>query len=229
MTMPAKKAPNANDTLKSSAAPKAMPMAAATTASVNSSREPVLATCHSNHGNTRRPAISINAINAVTWRSVCRMVTPMDPDACPCAPLEPPSSPASGGSRTSTRTVARSSTTSHPTAMRPFMVSSTPRLSRALSSTTVLAHDKDKPNIRPLPQCQPQPHAITMPNTVAIPICTTAPGIAMRLTASRSLKEKCRPTPNISSMTPISESCEARWTSATNPGVPGPIMMPDTR
>ena len=31
----------------------------------------------------------------------------------------------------------------------------------------------------------------------------------MRLTASRSEVEKCSPTPNISNMTPISDSCEA--------------------
>ena len=44
--------------------------AAATTHSVNSSREPVRVTCHSNHGNTRRPPTSINATNAATSSSV---------------------------------------------------------------------------------------------------------------------------------------------------------------
>ena len=34
-------------------------------------------------------------------------------------------------------------------------------------------------------------------------------------TATRSRIEKCMPTPNISSMTPISASCGARWVSAT--------------
>ena len=42
--MPAKKAPSANDTSNSSAAPKATPSAMASTASRNSSREPVCAT-----------------------------------------------------------------------------------------------------------------------------------------------------------------------------------------
>ena len=37
-------------------------------------------------------------------------------------------------------------------------------------------------------------------------ICTMAPGIAMARTDSRSFSEKCRPTPNISRMTPISAS-----------------------
>ncbi len=46
-----------------------------------------------------------------------------------------------------------------------------------------------------------------MPSAVAIAICTTAPGMAIRFTASRSRSEKCRPTPNISSITPISDNC----------------------
>ena len=44
MIMPAKKAPSANETSNSSAAPKAQPSAIASTASRNSSREPVWAT-----------------------------------------------------------------------------------------------------------------------------------------------------------------------------------------
>ena len=68
-----------------------------------------------------------------------------------------------------------------------------------------------------------------MPSSVAMVICTTAPGSAMRFTASRSSSEKCRPTPNISSITPISESCAAIPTSATKPGVAGPMRMPARR
>ena len=71
--------------------------------------------------------------------------------------------------------------------------------------------------------------AAPMPSSVATVICTTAPGTAMRRTASRSSSEKCSPTPNISSITPISESCEAMFTSATKPGVAGPMMMPASR
>jgi hypothetical protein len=51
----------------------------------------------------------------------------------------------------------------------------------------------------------------------------------MRRTDSRSCSEKCSPTPNISSITPISASSAAIFTSATNPGVPGPMAMPATR
>ena len=226
--MPAKNAPSAKDTLNSAAAPKAMPMAQAMTARVNSSREPVRATCHSSQGNTRRPPTSIRATKAAT----CSRVRPSvchSGAASAAGAAWPPNNPANGGMSTSTSTVARSSTTSQPTAMRPFMESSTPRDSSALSSTTVLAHESDRPKISPLPQVQPQVQAMNMPSTVARPICTTAPGTAMRLTASRSPIEKCRPTPNISNMTPISASCEAMATSATKPGVEGPMRMPATR
>ena len=44
MTMPAKKAPSANETPNSVAAPKATPSAIASTARRNNSREPVCAT-----------------------------------------------------------------------------------------------------------------------------------------------------------------------------------------
>ena len=185
------------------------------------------ATCQSIHGSARRPTISIKAMNADTPSSVCPMVR--HSGAAPSTAGAPPSTPASGGSSTNTSTVARSSTTSQPTAMRPFMVSSTPRASSALSSTTVLAHDSDSPKIRPAPQVQSHHQARPMPSSVASVICTTAPGMAMRLTASRSFSEKCSPTPNISSMTPISESCEAMCTSATKPGVAGPMTIPASR
>ena len=47
------------------------------------------------------------------------------------------------------------------------------------------------------------------PRTVAKAICTTAPGTAIARTDSKSFREKCRPTPNISRMTPISASSTA--------------------
>lgn len=54
-------------------------------------------------------------------------------------------------------------------------------------------------------------------------------GMATRRTASRSLIEKCSPTPNISRMTPISASSAASFSSATNPGVNGPTATPASR
>ena len=203
-------------------------MAAAITESVNNSREPVFTTCHSSQGSTRRPTSSIRAMNAATcsrvWPKACHSGRASSAGAAP-----PPSKPASGGINTSTSTQARSSTTSQPTAMRPFIESSTPRASRALSNTTVLAHESDSPKINPLPTPQPIHHASPMPSRVATLICTTAPGTARRRTESRSPSEKCSPTPNISSITPISDNCEAMCTSATKPGVAGPIRMPASR
>jgi len=113
--------------------------------------------------------------------------------------------------------------------MRPFIVSSTPRASSALSSTTVLAQDSDSPNTSAPPHSHPHNFASSVPSSVATPICATAPGMAMRFTAIKSRREKCSPTPNISNMTPISESCEAMVKSATTPGVAGPRMMPASK
>ncbi len=55
MTTPAKKAPNANDTPKTSAEPNAIPKAIASTESVNNSREPVRAISVRSHGTTLGP------------------------------------------------------------------------------------------------------------------------------------------------------------------------------
>ncbi len=74
ITMPAKKAPRANDTLNSADAPYAIPMAVAITQRVNSSREPVRATCHSSQGKARRPTTSIRAMKAETSNSVLPIV-----------------------------------------------------------------------------------------------------------------------------------------------------------
>ena len=95
-------------------------------------------------------------------------------------------------------------------------------LLQARSSTTVLATDSARPKTRPAPIDQPSHHARPMPSSVATAICTIAPGMAMARTDSRSLSEKCRPTPNISRMTPISASSLAMPWSATKPGVNGP-------
>ena len=141
----------------------------------------------------------------------------------------PPSDGASAGNSTSISTIARSSTTSQPTAMRPLAESTMPRASSALSSTTVLATDSAKPNTSAAPIAQPHSVATPAPSAVATTIWTTAPGSAILRTASRSSIENCRPTPNISSITPISASCAAISASATKPGVAGPIAMPATR
>ena len=122
--------------------------------------------------------------------------------------------------------MAKSSTISQPTAIRPFMVSRAPRASRARSSTTVLATDSARPKTSDPPKLQPQPMATLAPSKVATPICSTAPGNAIFCTSSRSSSEKCRPTPNISSITPISASSFAIPASPTKPGVNGPMRIP---
>lgn len=109
MTVPAKNAPSANDTLNRADARQAMPIALATTARVNRSRDPVRATCHKSRSSTRRPTTRIGAMKAETLRSVCPMLN--QSGLLPASgAAELPSTQASGGWRTST--VARSSTTS---------------------------------------------------------------------------------------------------------------------
>ena len=231
MTMPAKKAPSANDTPNNLDAANAMLTAAAITHSVNNSRVPVRATIHKILGNTRRPITSMSATKPPTCKAVAPRMRHKDCGSGAPAPwaVWPPSQLASGGSNTSTSTMARSSTTNQPTAMRPFIDSRVPCASSARNSTTVLATDKARPNTSAPPTPQPHQYARPKPSAVATAICSTAPGTAMRRTASRSSSEKCRPTPNINSMTPISASSPAMATSATKPGVNGPMRMPASR
>src|SRR6185295_1599462 len=118
MTMPAKNAPRAKLTPNSAAAPNAMPTAAVMTVRVNSSREPVRATCDSTHGTNLLPSTSISATNTDTLPSVIASVMP-NPRVAPSASAvaSPPSDAANAGNNTSTSTIARSSTMSQPTAM----------------------------------------------------------------------------------------------------------------
>ncbi|KAG0908687.1 hypothetical protein G6F32_016924 [Rhizopus arrhizus] len=76
---------------------------------------------------------------------------------------------------------------------------------------------------------QPINQATPQPSRVATAIWPMAPGMAIALTAIRSFSEKCRPTPNISSITPSSANWLASAWSATKPGVNGPTQMPATR
>ena len=86
--------------------------------------------------------------------------------------------------------MARSSTISQPTAMRPRSVSSSRRSCRARSSTTVLATDSARPKTRPAPIDQPSHQASPMPSSVATAIWTTAPGMAIARTDSRSFERE---------------------------------------
>src|SRR5258707_4673465 len=176
---------------------------------------------------TRCPTSSIRAMNAMTLP----MVRPSAMASAPAssAPPSPLSRPASGGSRTRARTVSRSCTTSQPMAICPRPVSTSRRSCKACIRTTVLATDKARPKTKLVPADQPSSRARPMPSSADTVICTTAPGITMLQTESRSLSEKCRPTPNISRITPISASCDATFWSATKPGVKGPTATPASR
>ena len=123
------------------------------------------------------------------------------------------------GSSTRTITVNRSSTTSQPTAMWPAGVCSDRESESTRTSTTVLATDSASPKTMAAGQPQPSEWTIAAPRAVATRLCSTAPGMATRRTASSSSRWNCRPTPNISRMTPTSASWEAIVASATKPGV----------
>ena len=68
--MPAKNAPKAKETSNIFAAKKAMPIAEAITAKVNSSLEPFFATSHKILGSNLLPITSMSTINALTLASV---------------------------------------------------------------------------------------------------------------------------------------------------------------
>lgn len=186
---------------------------------------------------TRRPTTSMTTTKAATLASVMPTTPQMpllsDSDSKPLAWASacswPPSTPASAGSSTSASTMAKSSTISQPTAMRPRSVSIRRRSCKARSSTTVEATESASPKTSPAPIDQPSIQARPAPSAVAKPIWTIAPGTAMARTDNRSFSEKCSPTPNISKMTPISASSLARPASATKQGVFGPTSTPATR
>ncbi|MFN8560253.1 MAG: hypothetical protein U0703_01125 [Anaerolineae bacterium] len=79
------------------------------------------------------------------------------------------------------------------------------------SSTTVLAMDTASPSTSPALGDQPQ-SCLLQPQQRG-EYQYRAPGMAMCRTVHKSLSEKCRPTPNIMKMTPISAS----WLAAGYP------------
>ena len=159
---------------------------------------------------TRRPTMNMTATKAATLANVTPTGT-ASAERLAAETASPFKMPAMGGSRTRVSTIAMSSTMSHPTAMRPRSVSIRRRSCSARNSTTVLATESAKPKTTPAPVGQPSINARPTPRSVATAICATAPGIAIARTDSRSLSEKCNPTPNISRMTPISASSFASF------------------
>ena len=167
-----------------------MPIAAATTQSVKSSREPVRATCISSQGKARRPTPSIRATKSATFPKVMASCVPKPRPAGSAGAASAPSTNASGGSRTRTSTMIMSSTTSQPSAIFPVSDCNVPSASSARSSTTVLATDSDRPKMRPAPKSHP--HQIASAIDIAVPMRmrSTAPVTAMARTLSRSSSER---------------------------------------
>ncbi len=174
---------------------------------------------------------SIAATNATILSKVTPSAASSDGDcaSCTAAGVPAPSTSASAGNNTNASTITRSSTISQPTAMRPRWVSSKRRSSSARSSTTVLATDSARPNTSPCISDQLMLHASAQPSRVATTICASAPGTAIHFTSIKSSSEKCSPTPNISNITPSSDSWLAMVWSATKPGVNGPTHTPASR
>ena len=162
------------------------------------------------------------AINAITLPMVIPISTAsVAKPTSPCSII-----PATAGSNTSVRTMTRSSTINQPMAICPRWLSINCRSSSARSNTTVLAVERHKPNTIPVINDQPSTAESAIPSSVATAIWAIAPGMAMAFTAIKSFSEKCKPTPNISRITPSSASSGASLVSATKPGVKGPASTP---
>ena len=184
-----------------------MPTAAARTHRVNSSREPVRATCQSSQGTSRRPTTSIRAMNSgdLGQREAegdCQQV----PRPAPSGAL-PPSH--AGERRQQHQHQDHGEVLDHQPAHGDPAVDRVEQAagSRApRSSTTVLATESARPKTRPAPRLQPQKAAMPSAQRRGDGDLHERARQRDRRTASRSSSEKCRPTPNISSMTPISAS-----------------------
>ena len=169
--------------------------------------------------NATLPSVSATASPA---SCICKtvMASPLSTCVRMCAQV---------GNSTIATTIARSSTTSQPTVSLPRSVCINLRSCRLRSATTVEETDRASPSTTPVSKPHPNAIARAMPSPVASKICNSATGTATPRTDSRSFGEKCRPTPNISRITPISATSAARSASAVNPGVNGPITTPATR
>ena len=158
------------------------------TQSVNSSREPVRATCQRSHGKSRRPTTSISTTKTPTSPSGQRERAPSMLAAGPSSPASAITA-ASGGSSTSTRTVTRSSTTSQPTAMRPLT-----RVEHAAALQRAQQHDRARDRER-----QPEDEAGAQ---------APAPERRERQRRARSRPRSARSRRAARSVAPTSRSCE---------------------
>ena len=198
----------------------AQPKAIANTPKRNKSLLPVRTTRFSDQGMNLFPATIITTTNKIIQKQVLAMRKATSENVMP-SPW-PDNKPDKAGINTNTNTMAMSSTINQPMAMRPRLESLMCQRSKAAINTTVLAQDKAKPNTKPAPQLQPMMEAKPIPSMVAKPICTIAPGSATLRTAIKSFMEKCRPTPNISKITPNSANCCDSSKLPCMPGMSGP-------
>ncbi len=212
-----------------------MPTAAAITASVNSSREPVRATCHSSQGNRRRPTTQHQRDER---RDLQQRLAERRPRASrrrrvpgEMAATLPPSIAANGGSSTRTSTVDQ--VLDDQPAHRDLAVD---RVEHAARLERLQQHhgagDRQRQRRTPAPRPRHQPHqaASQAPSSVARrdlhhrarqrdacarPTSRRARNAGRRRTsaASRRSRRAARRCP----------------TSATNPGVAGPMRIPASR
>ena len=140
-----------------------------------------------------------------------------------------PSQPASGGSSTRTSTIARSSTTSQPTAMRPLTESSRPRFSSARISTTVLATESASPNTTPAPRLQPhergERHAERRGDRDLDHRARHRDPAHLEQVVEREVQTDAEHQQHHADLGELAASSR----SATKPGVAGPIAMPASR
>ncbi len=121
---------------------------------------------------TRRPTTSIAVTNTVTLARVSSTANRMRVSGT----AAPECISATTGSSTSASTMARSSTTSQPTAMRPRSLSRMWRSCRARTSTTVLATERARPKTKPAVHDQPSSRASPAPMTLASAIWISGAG-----------------------------------------------------
>ena len=173
--------PARNDTPNSSADPSGdARRAAATTHSVNSSREPVRDTCHSSQGSRRRPTTSISTMNTATLRqgAAQRRSRP------PAARRRRRRASNAGQRRQQHQHQHHDQVLDHQPADGDAAVDRCRGQAPALPAPSAAppCWPPTAPGRTPGPAATLQPHlsATPMPSAVAMTICTTAPGSAMR-------------------------------------------------
>ncbi|OGO58241.1 MAG: hypothetical protein A2V85_14930 [Chloroflexi bacterium RBG_16_72_14] len=128
-----------------------------------------------------------------------------------------------------TMIAARSCAIIQPIATRPWRLSSSPRSSSTLNTTSVELIDTAAPITTAAVGGRPSARTARVPTSATIRTWSRAPGITIERTLASSCSENSTPSANRSSTTPSSASSEMRSTSPTNPGVNGPMITPAAR